>query len=247
MPVPYLDNREASRHLEFVAARTELEDLTSFERSLRSSWLRLQRISRATISASDGSGRALAAAQQRMRMECNRTTNEGGVKRVSVVGDGVALSLARAVARLELEPHEAGDEARRWGGTFINKARQVDLIDSGRRLKVHPIVPFVLTQMSWRVACGLPVESGLGSVELDAVDVFKIRFGHKLSVGERLRSVDRFARRHHEFRGEIALSVLFLSAQQPDQAALVLRQAAVAHPKNRALRNNLLYAEAALY
>jgi hypothetical protein len=246
LPLPHLDAEEAERHLRLTAATVAATTAESDEADLVDAWQKLQAAELAERRSAGQGKSQLAAAQQAMREGCRAVASASSTERLFAVGDGVAIAVARAVARLEVDPEDAEREALEMGGGFLARARVSGLVDRHGRLRAHPIVPFALTQMSWRSACGLRIEARLTPIELDAVDVFRIQFGLRLPLETRIASVRRFASRHGSYPQEQALAALFLEAGDPSAAAEELSSALARSPRNLALRSYLLHAQVEL-
>lgn len=246
VPLPVLDAREATAFLQTTGRAAARRGLGDDEVELVDSWRALVRAELAERRAGESTKTRLAQAQQAMRDRCKAVAAGDELERVLAAGTWVAHALVRAVVRLEVAPEEAERDAAALGGAFLESARASGLVDRRGRLRAHPIVPYALVQLRWRSACGLQPEEGMTPLELDGVDVFRIRFGRRLAPATRLAAVRRFSDRHRSFPREQALTALLLEAGDPVAAAEEIRPALARSPGNLALRSYLLHAQEAL-
>jgi hypothetical protein len=113
-------------------------------------------------------------------------------------------------------------------------------------LDVHPLVVFALAKLGWQRSCGLGDEADLEPLEIQAIDLFRIRFGHRLPPLARLAAVRQWTERNPAYRSARAQAALMLTARQPELALEVLREAALQQPDDRALRNHFIFVQSLL-
>jgi hypothetical protein len=232
--IPSLDTVEATRHLQSVSARVAQLDLSGADRALIDLWKR-------SLGWGASPGQDVA---REYRSRCKTIASDVGTDHVLAVGDAASLELVRATVAVELDP---GPEPI----PFFTMARATGMLDRRGRLRTHPIVILALGQASWREKCGLERELGLGPPELEALDVFLIRFGSAMNdrlgandrfVSERLRSLDRYAERHPDYPVVPARAAVLLASGDRDRAATALGDASAQRPGDLALGNYSLHA-----
>lgn len=237
LPLPQLDPVEADRHIRSVADRTGRMELAREDREVIASW-------RALIGwagpgeAAERDHAQMLASNLDFDLGCARLANRGE-GRFTAVGEFAALDLTLDVARLEI-----GERPRR--APFLDGLRRAGLLDQGDRLKVHPLAIFALAKASWRERCGVDREQGLAPLELDALDIVLISFGHRLPQRprlreERLRSLDRFGARHPGYPTAQARASVLLASGDHDGASVALQEALALAPGDRALRNYMIF------
>ena len=241
LPLPRLDRDEADRHLQSLAARIDNEEISELDTSVMDQWRRAVGWSRGQeAEPAEEPSRQLIEDVQR---GCAEIVGRRGSAHLLHIGDVAALALTRATTALEL-----GSGERR--ARFFQMAREVGLLDEGDRLRAHPLVVFALAKASWREKCGIELETGMTPIELDGLDVFLVRFGDRFGQRvrdrtafqeRRLQSLERFSKRHPGYPGIRARAALSASENDMGGAVIALREGLMERPRDRALRNYLLY------
>ncbi len=236
LPIPRVHPVEADRHLRSLEALAAQREVEREGRAMIASW-------RILTGWPFGNERPDAPATRELardfRRQCQRIGRGRGIDELLGLGDVAALGLGRDVAALEL----AGDRPE---VSFIEGMERTGLIDQRGALRVHPLVIVAMAKANWRERCGIDRERALAPIELEALDVVLVRFGDRLPdrrrfLDERLASLDRYAERHPDYPVLRARASILLDAGQRDAAAVALSQGLESRPRDRALRNYLLF------
>jgi len=238
LPIPVIDAMEADNYLKTVAARTAEIERTLDLRMLVEDWESLLEVERELDH--EGTRQLVGRAQNRLRESCHKAALRGGRERPIRIGEKVALELTRAVVKLERGDQEALTDVRRLGGEFSDVMRDTRVLDRNLKLRVHPIVLYALVSKRWRSSCGIYAEPA--SIERDAFDVFRIRFGRELPLSSRLDSVDSFASRNPEYPAVRAKAAILSSSKRQKQLERLLLKAVRENPRDIALVNYFVFA-----